>query len=182
MQCSALFLLKQIRRSCEIQECLFWRASDRYLGGIFMFCLMTFWETKPELTISLSFSLRVEFIQIPVVIIVLKVLTKHRQQGLNHWTSCWGQDWGKILKNWPGNIFWFEWHLPFSSQFVKEIFVSLMLSFLRSSCQIVWWLRWTNWRFFGLFKNLLDITCKSFNFSISLSSGYSLPISREGKR
>lgn len=52
--------------------------------------------------VILSFPLRVKFLQIPMVWIAVKevcFLTKHRQQARNHWASCWGQDWDRILKN-----------------------------------------------------------------------------------
>lgn len=46
MQCSALFLLKEIRRRCELQEGLFWGAFNRYFGVSFLFFFMVFWETS----------------------------------------------------------------------------------------------------------------------------------------
>lgn len=59
MQGSALFLLKQIRRRYEILEDLFWRASDRFLSGTFIFCLMVFSETSWNSFIIFSFQSRI---------------------------------------------------------------------------------------------------------------------------
>lgn len=93
----------------------FWRISfGELLIGTFIFCLMIFWETSQK-SVLLSFPLWVEFIQIPVVTMVLKVvcfLTKCRQQGLNHCASCQGQGWDTILKNWPGNERLLIWATP----------------------------------------------------------------------